>query len=66
MIMVYFKFGRKPLQSDGEYRMLKYLIKSKNSENCILSNIYQDIVNVCETELAFNYLLLYIKQLISI
>lgn len=64
MIMVYFELGRKPLQSDKEYRMLKYLIKAKNSENYILSNIYQDMVNVCETELASNYWVLYIKQLI--
>lgn len=38
-MMVYFELVRKPLQLDRNYRMLKYWIKLKNSDNCILSNI---------------------------
>lgn len=64
-MMVYFELGRKPLQLDRNYRMLKYWIKLKNSDNCILSNIYQDMVNECETQLASYCWLSYIKQLIN-
>lgn len=63
-MMVYFELGRKPLQLNRKYRILKYWIK-KNSDNCILSNIYQDMLNVCKTKVAFNCWLSNVKQLIN-
>lgn len=36
-----FELGHKPLQLNRKCRRLKYWLKSKNYEKCILSNIYQ-------------------------
>ena len=49
-MMVYFELDRKPLYYNRKYRMLKYWLKFKKSNNCILSNIYKEMLHVCDSE----------------
>jgi hypothetical protein len=49
-MMIYSELGRLPLEIERTCRMVKYFFKLRNTENCILRNIYSEMYTQCLTE----------------
>ena len=49
-MMVYSELGRTTLILKRKYRMIKYWLKLKKSDNCILDSIYQEMLEVCKSK----------------
>jgi hypothetical protein len=49
-MMVYSELGRTPLILNNKYRMIKYWLKLKKSDNCILDSTYQKMLEVCKSK----------------
>jgi hypothetical protein len=52
-MMLYDEFGWIPLHVQKKYRILKYWLKLKKTNNCILKSIYQEMLDVCNSK-SFN------------
>ena len=62
-MMVYNELGRMPLHVQRKYKILKYWLKLKKTNNCILKSIYQEMLEVCHSK-SFNCWLTYVRDLL--
>jgi hypothetical protein len=62
-MMVYNELGRIPLHVQRKYRILKYWLNLKKTNNCILKSIYQEMLDVYNSK-SFNCWLTYVIDLL--